>query len=238
MRSVSISNRGGRENNEDCVRKEKVKELVCFALCDGLGGHAYGEIASKLVADGVCAAFKANPHLTETSMREYIENARNALEHERFLGREKADMSSTVVALVTDGLSAVWANAGDSRLYRLSGGKIKEVTRDHSIAYTEYESGLISYDGIRRSFNQNKLTQCVGTLSVFNPDIYSVTDLKKGDAFLMCSDGFWEFVAERDIEKAFSKAETPREWLSGMLDCLHKNKTKYNDNYSAIAIII
>lgn len=238
MRMASITNRGGRENNEDYVKRARARELGCFVLCDGLGGHECGEVASFLAATEICRAFKENPRITEKAMREYIESAESLIEHERLMDPSKYNMSSTVTALITDGENAVWAHVGDSRIYRISDGEIVSVTRDHSIAYFEYENGMISYDDIRRSPNQNRLTRCLGAREIFIPDIASATDLKSGDAFLMCSDGFWEFVTERDITETLKTASMPKEWLGGMLKILHKNKTKYNDNYSAVAIMI
>lgn len=238
MRSASITNRGGRENNEDFIKKAKAGELSLFVLCDGLGGHECGEVASELIATEVCRAFRENPRITEKSMREYLESAESLLEHERLMNPDRRSMSSTVTALITDGENAVWAHLGDSRIYRISGGEIVSVTHDHSVAYLEYESGLISYDDIRRSPNQNRLTKCLGARELFTPDIASATDLKAGDAFLMCSDGFWEYVTEKAVAETLKASDTPKEWLGSMLKLLNKNKTMHNDNYSAVAIMI
>ena len=60
--------------------------------------------------------------------------------------------------------------------------------------------------------------------------------LKKGDAFVLCTDGFWEYVYEDDIEKSFAKTKSPKEWLEKMLESLHENEKENNDNYSAITV--
>ena len=69
-----------------------------------------------------------------------------------------------------------------------------------------------------------------------NFDVSEVIDLKKGDAFVLCTDGFWEYVYEDDIEKSFVKTKSPKEWLEKMLESLHENEKENNDNYSAIAV--
>lgn len=236
MRAVSVSNRGGRENNEDCLCYAVSEGIWCFVVCDGLGGHECGEIASRLVCNEVHGAFLRNPELSGKALFRYLERAASVLGEKR--EDDESNMATTVAALITDGSKAVWAHIGDSRIYRLSGGEIITVTDDHSAAFAEFKSGEITYDGIRRSFNQNKLTRSMTDVESLNPDITDVTELKNGDAFLICSDGFWELVTEDDIENAISGASSPKEWLENMLAVLHENESERNDNYTAIAVMV
>lgn len=238
MRAVSITNRGGRENNEDFLSHAQSGDLWCYVLCDGLGGHEGGEVASKLVCETICAEFARKPALSAEAAEGYIEAATNALITERTIKTELCDMSTTVALLLTDGVKAVWAHIGDSRVYYITGGEISLITDDHSMAYMEFESGIISYDDIRFSPNQNRLTRCIGGVSGYGADASDVIDIKKGDAFLLCSDGFWEYVHENDIERTRAESFSPQEWLGKMLDVLHENEIEYNDNYSAIAVIV
>ncbi|MBQ6530024.1 MAG: serine/threonine-protein phosphatase [Clostridia bacterium] len=237
MRAVSITNRGGRENNEDFICSVEVSGIWCFVLCDGLGGHECGEVASRLVAETICAEFEKKPELSQKAAEEYIEAATNALITERTIKPGLFDMSTTVTLLLTNGERAVWAHVGDSRVYFITGGEISLITDDHSMAFMEFQGGLISYDEIRTSPNQNRLTHCIGGISS-SADISEEIPLKSGDAFLLCSDGFWEYVRESDIEKSFAESFSPKEWLEKMLEVLHKNEIERNDNYSAIAVMI
>ena len=150
---------------------------------------------------------------------------------------ELFDMSTTAALLLTNGERAVWAHVGDSRIYFITGGEISLITDDHSMAFMEFESGMISYDDIRESPNQNRLTRCIGGISG-SADLSDEIVLKSGDAFLMCSDGFWEYVREDDIERTYAESFSPKEWLEKMLDVLHKNEIETNDNYSAIVVMI
>lgn len=238
MRAVSLTNRGGRKNNEDSVGYAQSEDLWCFVICDGLGGQSFGEVASELVCSTICSEFKKDPHMSQQSLHKYIEKAASALGKKRSKDEEKSDMSSTVVALLTDGKNAIWANIGDSRLYYISDYEISQVTNDHSIAFIEFENGDITYDEIRYSRNQNKLLRAVSDVDNLNPDISQLTKLKKNDAFLLCSDGFWEFVTEDDMETTLRQAKSPKEWLEAMLEILHANESKKNDNYSVIAVMI
>ena len=238
MRAVSLTNKGGRENNEDYVASAHVGGLWCFVLCDGLGGHSFGEIASEFVCSNICKAFEEKPELSQEALRGYIEKATEKLEEARKKEKGKSDMASTVVALITDGIHAVWAHVGDSRLYYIVEGEIDSITDDHSAAFLQFEKGDITYDDIRRSPKQNELLKTISTKKRLAPDISEITEVYQDDAFLLCSDGFWEFVTEDDIEEALMNAASPKEWLESMLEVLHKNETENNDNYSAIAIMI
>ncbi|MCC8161313.1 MAG: serine/threonine-protein phosphatase [Oscillospiraceae bacterium] len=238
MRAVSVSNAGGRKNNEDRIGYAGADGIWCFVLCDGLGGQLCGDAAAEIVRDAVCGAFEKNPELSGKALYRYMEMAASMLGEERENDESRYNMSSTAVTLLTDGERAVWAHAGDSRLYYISDGKISSITDDHSLAFAEFKRGMITYDEIRRSPNQNKLLRCINDVYDFNPDVSDVIKLKKGDAFLMCTDGFWEYVTENDIESTLSAAASPAQWLEKMLEVLHKNEIEENDNYSAIAVMI
>ena len=101
MRAVSLTNRGGRKNNEDYVGYANSDKLWCFVVCDGLGGQSFGEVASEIVCETVCKSFKKAPELSGKALYRYIEKAASVLGEER--ESTKSNMSSTIVALVTDG---------------------------------------------------------------------------------------------------------------------------------------
>lgn len=238
MKAVSLTNRGGRKNNEDSVGHAHSGDLWCFVVCDGLGGQLCGEVASKLVCETVCAEFEKEPALSKEALAKYLRIATEVLDTERSSNEDRYNMSSTVVVLVTDEKKAVWAHIGDSRLYYINEYEIAQITDDHSVAFFEYENGRITYDDIRRSPNQNKLLRCVSDIDSFRPDISEIHDVIHGDAFLLCSDGFWEYVTENDIEKTVLSSNSPKEWLENMLEILHENEIEKNDNYSVIAVML
>lgn len=138
----------------------------------------------------------------------------------------KSNMSSTIVALVTDGEKAVWAHSGDSRLYYISKKRISQITDDHSIAFRDFKEGIITFDEIRTSPNQNKLLSSISDIDDLNFDVSEVIDLKKGDAFVLCTDGFWEYVYEDDIEKSFAKTNHRKNGLKKCSKACTKTKKK------------
>ncbi len=118
----------------------------------------------------------------------------------------------------------------------LSKKRISQITDDHSIAFRDFKEGIITFDEIRTSPNQNKLLSSISDIDDLNFDVSEVIDLKKGDAFVLCTDGFWEYVYEDDIEKSFAKTKSPKECLKKCSKACTKTKKKNNDNYSAIAV--
>lgn len=103
------------KNNEDYVGYANSDKLWCFVVCDGLGGQSFGEVASEIVCETVCKSFKKAPELSGKALYRYIKKTGVCF---GWGTREstKSNMSSTIVALVTDGEKAVWAHSGDSRL--------------------------------------------------------------------------------------------------------------------------
>ena len=240
MREAKITNRGGREKNEDAIGRLVQDGIYCAVLADGLGGHSCGEVASRLAVDIILQCFKAQSEVSRDIMYAYLEAAQNAIIEEREASPEMRNMATTVAAIVTDGKNAVWAHCGDSRIYRFKRNKIQEVSEDHSVAFASFKAGDITYDEIRKSPDQNKLTRTLSNGEKFNPDISKVHKLSSNTVFLLCSDGLWEYVDEDFMEKSLKNSTGPAEWLKQLVDKRQK-EAPINieaDNYSAIALFV
>ncbi len=238
MRFALVTNKGGRENNEDTIGRLKKNGMYCFVLADGLGGHGGGETASSLAVSTILQCFDSQAGISQDIMYAYLEAAQNAILEKRGEDARTKKMSTTVAALVCDDNKAIWAHCGDSRLYRFKKHLIQEVTDDHSVAFASFMAGDIEYNDIRISPDQNKLIRTLGDGSKFKPDISPVAQLEKKSSFLLCSDGFWEYVDEDFMEYSRKHSSSPREWLQYMLAERKRNAPADADNYSAIAIFI
>lgn len=232
-----ISRQGGRETNEDAVGKAKARGIVCVVVADGLGGHNGGKIASELAVNTILDEFKKNPGFSKERLSEYINQAK-----EKIVAKAKEDpnllhMSSTAVVLLIKGRRAMWANVGDSRLYRFSDGKICEVTEDNSIAFLDFARGDIEYNDIRTSPNQNKLTSAIG-IAMDTVNFSQECRINGSTAFLLCTDGWWEYVMEDDMENAFSDSDNSREILERMLGVFEENVPADSDNYTAAIVML
>jgi serine/threonine protein phosphatase PrpC len=146
-------------------------------------------------------------------------------------------MRTTLVVLASDGQRARWAHVGDSRLYHLRGGRIASQTLDHSVPQALARAGEIRPDEIRCHEDRNRLLRTLGNEDEARPTVLGEPVLlEPDDAFLLCTDGFWEFVTEAEIEVTLAKAATPEDWLTTMATRLLNRADPGHDNYTAVAV--
>lgn len=232
-----ITDKGMRGHNEDSIGGRQIGERYCFVLADGLGGHGKGEVASKLAVDTVLREFD-----TYTTMEEFLRRAlTNAQESLLQMQRKMNctnEMKTTIVCLVVEEDRLQWAFCGDSRLYYLYKNKIRQRTIDHSVPQMLVLSKQIKEKEIRFHEDRNRLLRVLGMeceKQVF--EIMPPVERKGRQKFLMSSDGFWEYVFEKEIEKSLKKADTPEAWVEAMRAIvLERGKDHDMDNYSAIAV--
>lgn len=232
-----VSRKGGRKVNEDAVGKVKANNILCVAVADGLGGHTGGQIASRLAVDTILNQFCTNPEFTREALEKYIRCASNAITETAKQNPEFIYMSSTVAVVLIKGRRAIWGNVGDSRIYRLRNNKVIEVSEDHSLAFLDFMNGDIEYDDIRASENQNKLTSALG-IAMDDINISDIINIDSHTAFLLCTDGWWEYVNEDNMEYTLSNADTSNDWLTAMLEIREATAPENSDNYTAAAIMI
>jgi serine/threonine protein phosphatase PrpC len=234
-----LSNPGGRKVNEDYTDYNILDEFGCYIMADGLGGHRGGDIASKAVAKSIISSFNASPGFSTEKLQEYMRNAALALEQLRSAERKESSLKTTLVVLLTGEDKACWAHVGDSRLYLFRSGRLAFQTRDHSVPQHLADSGSITADEIRFHEDRNRLTASFDS-SNFNKIRYSdkPVRLEEGDRFLLCSDGFWEYVIESEMEDSLAQSRTTQKWLEIMEGKVISKAEEGHDNYSALALIV
>jgi serine/threonine protein phosphatase PrpC len=149
-------------------------------------------------------------------------------------------MKTTAVALAVVNGKCAWGHIGDSRLYMLRKNRIKARTLDHSVPQMLVLSGEISEKKIRKHPDRNKLLRVIG-VEWDSPqfEVADETDLASCRAFLLCSDGFWEFIGEKHIQAFLKKSNDANEWLRYMTDEVEINGSGCEmDNYTAIAVVL
>ena len=234
LSAYCYTNRGGRDHNEDSVRCSVEEERGVFVLADGLGGHGRGEVASALAADVLlegCTAAAPGPE----ELLELFQKANETVMSEQGKPGQE-EMKTTAVVLSIDGDRAVWGHIGDSRLYRFSNGTLTQETRDHSVTYMKYLGGEISYMDICHDDDRSSLLRALGKLPC-KPEA-GQGSLHPGDAFLLCSDGFWEYVYREEMLADLLKAETPEQWAQSMLLRHIRRTPEGNDNFSLICVFV
>ncbi len=201
IESAAATHIGRRSNNEDswCVESE----LGFFAVADGLGGHEGGEVASRLVleamTDFLASRKEAGQGSASSSAGEKGEAAEALLAvavrqaHEAVRARQEGRLSvmaSTVTAVLLEGESVGVCNLGDSRTYLLRDGRLRALTRDHTVLAEMEEAGMDTSSPFV-SMHRNSLTGAVGMEESVEAECQRVP-LQPGDALLLCSDGLYE----------------------------------------------
>ncbi|MDR1588917.1 MAG: protein phosphatase 2C domain-containing protein [Oscillospiraceae bacterium] len=236
----SITNIGNRETNEDSALCLRRGEDCCFAVADGLGGHAHGEDASRKFVEVVGREFESADF---EDARSFLAKAFSAAQDEILKLQKtrsaKFEMKTTGVALiVTDGKCA-WAHCGDSRLYMFRKNKARIRTLDHSVPQMLALSGELKEKKIARHPDRNRLLRVLG-VEWDSPrfEVSDELDVSGVQAFLLCTDGFWEFIEQKEMERRLKKSPSPEEWLSAMTSYVESNGAGADmDNYTAIAVM-
>lgn len=229
---ASYSDVGGRPYNEDTVAFSRADEdHLCAVLADGLGGHGGGKTASEEAVHTILEGW------TNAKTPEDF-NALVMKAHRRVLEQQTAvcKMKTTVVVLSVEPHRAVWAYAGDSRLYHFIDGKLVFQTRDHSASQIAVFMGQIKPEEIRFHEDRSRIFRALGQESGLTVDVQE-EELSCGQhAFLLCSDGFWEYVYEEEMERELKLSASPKEWLERMKQLLDSRADKENDNNTAAAV--
>ncbi|MDP1634388.1 MAG: protein phosphatase 2C domain-containing protein [Gallionellaceae bacterium] len=195
---------GGRKYNQDRVGYAYNNEVLLLALADGMGGHLHGEVAAQIAVLTFMRAFgrlkEGMVKEPEVFLRETMRAGHDSIfeyAREQQLGGNPG--TTCVVALVQDG-RIWWAYAGDSRCYLLRGGKVADVTRDHSVVQQWADWGIISKEEMRTHPDRNKITNCLGGVEdMFYVDVSGPAAVQPGDTLLLCSDGFWSPLTDAEI---------------------------------------
>ncbi len=229
---ATYSDIGGRPRNEDTVRYTRMGEdRLCLLVADGLGGHGGGEQASAAAADVICGQWRGE--VDREVLAELIQAAnRRVLE----LQTPQCAMKTTISALTLEPGRAVWAHAGDTRLYHFLDGTLDFQTRDHSAAQIGVMLGQITSDQIRFHPDRNRVLRALGQEDELTVEAAERPLASGRHAFLLCSDGFWEYVLEDEMEEDLRAAPDPQQWLEKMRTRLLARVPANNDNNTAAAV--
>ncbi len=203
-----------RSHNEDSIAADAEDGLA--VLADGMGGYNAGEVASGIAVELIRTEMKKalsgkkpeelNGVNAEQLITEHSTRANAAIYHASQSQPQYSGMGTTlVVALWHDNQISV-GHIGDSRLYRLRGGALEQVTRDHSLLQEQIDSGMITKEQARHSQNKNLVTRAVGIDPEVETEVHSYP-VQAGDIYLLCSDGLNDMVTDEDIQTTLSSLQ-------------------------------
>ncbi len=237
FKTFSLTSTGGRKANQDTCDYVLLEDVACWVVADGLGGHRGGEVASRLAVEQVLTSFRNNPVLSPAAIEAHLDAAQMAVVQRQAEDPLLASMRTTLVLLLCDQHSALWAHVGDSRLYHFRKGRIIFQTKDHSVPQVLVAAGDIAPEEIRFHTDRNRLLRVMGQEDHWQPEVRKEpVPIEPHDAFLLCTDGFWEHITEPEMEKACIEAGTPKAWMQKMENKIRERAIGEFDNYTAIAV--
>ncbi len=237
--TATISNIGGRKTNEDYCDYKIQNDFTCWVLADGLGGYRGGEVAAKIAVESLMDTFAESPGVGNYYANKYIAAAQQAVLKAQDETPALFSMRTTLVLMLADKDKVIWGHVGDSRLYWFRDGHIIHRTRDHSVSQSLADAGYISPEQIRFHADRNRLLRSLGNQGEVRAAIEkSAKPIKAGDAFLLCTDGLWEYILEEEMEADLAQASNPVDWLKLMEIRIKERVIGNNDNYSAIGVMV
>ncbi|MEA4913183.1 MAG: Stp1/IreP family PP2C-type Ser/Thr phosphatase [Christensenella sp.] len=191
---------GKRVHNEDSYLLSEKSELpMLFAVADGMGGHAAGSVASKLLVKQLELFDRmVEPERELELLRRAIETANLGIFHAAEKDRALHGMGTTLVAALILGKDYIAANVGDSRMYQYSQNKLETITTDHSLVEQLVLAGAITKEEARVHPQRNIITRAMGVSPKVDVDLFERT-WSAGDILMICSDGLHGAVEEDDI---------------------------------------
>jgi serine/threonine protein phosphatase PrpC len=242
IRYASVSDIGfRRRNNQDscairiCSDQQTWREHGhLLMVADGMGGHAVGELASKIAADTVCHTFfKLREMDVVDALRRSLETANATINERGSLNRDFARMGTTCTSIVLCPQGAVIGHVGDSRAYRIRGDRIDQLTFDHSLHWELMRQGRMRPEDVFLHESRHVITRSLGPEPAVQIDIEGPYPIFPGDVYLLCSDGLTGHV--QDAEIGIIARELPPQEACRLLVNL-ANLRGGSDNVTVVAV--
>jgi serine/threonine protein phosphatase PrpC len=230
------SEKGPREEQQDSAQFFEQGGSLLALVCDGAGGHRGGSDASKVAVETARGVFEETNGFFDDPKKILEQICVEADQRIRKLGESpKFSPKSAIAMIYINKKNAYWVHVGDSRVYRIRAGRIEERTRDHSMVQILFEQGEVSEDEMGNHPDQGRLLRALGSgedLKVSH-GVFSILD---GDAFLLCSDGFWERIKSHEIEEFFKRKPTEEKLQAMVKEAVRRNGPN-GDNTTAVVVV-
>jgi len=236
-----------RKHNEDAYLVDPERGL--FVVADGMGGHAAGEVASRITVESMQEFIAASDDATDSSwpfgqagsrapsagtrQTAAVEKANEKVMRAVASRPELKGMGTTVVAALIDGDRATLVHVGDSRAYLYRDGELRRLTDDHSWVQEQVNAGILSEDEAKSHPLKNVVTRALGGSPHVSVDLIEVP-LRTGDRFLLCSDGLTGMVADEEIHEFFQSEPVPEPAVRRLVDLA--NERGGIDNITVIVV--
>lgn len=215
-----------REHNEDSL----VVKPPLYVVCDGMGGHAAGEVASEIAVNVV--ARHAPARIDAAELGAAVEEANLAVIRAAHEGRGREGMGTTCTAAMLENERLVIAQVGDSRAYLLHAGNLQQITRDHSLMADYLEAGKITPEEARVHPQRSVITRALGSDPYMQPDLFEI-NVETGDRLLLCSDGLTSMLEDAEIARILATVRNPQECADALV-----NEAVAMGGYDNVTVIV
>jgi len=226
-----------RSDNEDSLYANANRERGLFIVADGMGGHAAGEVASAMAIDILSREISIDHPLEREApaerIAEALRRANDAIYTRTLTEVDKQGMGTTVSVLFLAGEHYIIGQIGDSRVYLLRDGNLRQLTTDHSYVQEQVDAGLLTPEQARVHPYSNVITRCLGASATVEPDIYE-SDAREGDMFLLASDGLTGMVEDSRLAQLLQQKASPSRVVNSLIS--EANARGGVDNITAIVI--
>ena len=229
-----------RSNNEDSVALDGDVNLA--VLADGMGGYNAGEVASNMATSFIRTELgrwlrEAHAHASDAEVRRAmdicVDNANRAIFNAANSNPQYAGMGTTLVVALFRENHLLVGHVGDSRAYRLRGGRLQQITRDHSLLQEQIDAGLITPEQAAFSANKNLVTRAVGVEDTVLLETHQ-HDVQPGDVYLLCSDGLSDMLDDASIGQLLLANESLTVACQALIDAA--NDAGGKDNISVVLV--
>jgi len=191
-----------RRQNEDAAWFDEARGV--YAVADGMGGHLAGEVASQMAIDAIRSMAQENEIASISVLRDTVCNAHEAIARRAGENKNCSGMGTTLSVMWRGGHYMYVAHVGDSRIYRLRGGKLERITQDHSLVEELLRARIITKEEARSHPRRNVITRALGTPGENAPDMLAA-DMQPGDLWLLCTDGLCGMVSDEEMMGALTQ---------------------------------
>jgi serine/threonine protein phosphatase PrpC len=236
--SAAVDPGRARSNNEDSVATDP--DVGLAVLADGMGGYNAGEVASQMATTFIRTELgrwlrEASQQASDADVRRAmdicVDNANRAIFNAANSNPQYAGMGTTLVVAAFREARLLLGHVGDSRAYRLRGGRLQQLTRDHSLLQEQIDAGLITAEQAAFSANKNLVTRAVGVEDTVLLETH-LHEVQPGDLYMMCSDGLSDMIDDGTIAHLMQRGDSLDAMARTLIDAA--NDAGGKDNISVI----
>ena len=228
-----------RAGNEDNFHTKSDDSGGIFIVADGMGGHAAGEVASEMAVEILRDQLSALRDLHDRNAADKVMNALRganlAIYNRTVTETDKQGMGTTASVLIISGRRYLIGQVGDSRIYLLRDGVLRQLTKDHSYVQEQVDAGFLTPEQARYHPYSNVITRCVGASDDVEPDSFA-GETRDGDLFLVASDGLTGMVDDRRLQQLLISRAEPQRIVDSLI--AEANGRGGLDNITAILVLV